>query len=50
MFNYTNEELFLNFIDKQNEDTEKRLFSYIATYFIFDKNDIMTQEENENSI
>ena len=49
LFSYTDEDLFLNFIDeKRNEETEKRFSSYIE-YYNFNENDEMTEEENENT-
>ena len=47
VFSYTDEDLFLNFIDeKRNEETEKRFSSYIE-YYNFNENDEMTEEEND---
>jgi len=51
LFNYENEDLFLNFIDdKRNEETEKRFSSYIDKYSNFDENenDEINEEESEN--
>ena len=49
LFIYTDEDLFLNFIDeKRNEETEKRFSSYIE-YYNFNENDEVTEEESENT-
>ena len=49
LFSYTDEDLFLNFIDeKRNEETEKRFSSYIE-YYNFNENDEVTEEESENT-
>ena len=46
---YTNEELFLYFIDdKRNEDIENRFSSYIDKYCNFDKNNRTTENAPEN--
>ena len=50
LFSYTDEDLFLNFIDeKRNEETENRFSSYIDKYFNFNENDKINEEDSENS-